>query len=254
MGNGQSNQQEPDKVETTQLSAKEEDEKETYKDVCEDQAMKCNRDEVDILLRSLLSAIHIDRQSQRIRFVSREAVIEVLHRLDAWLSLLEDIQEDQVDLVFAHLLAMKSMVLACSKHYYDSLSSESEILISLYRTLSIFSQWSFHSINQPLNLMCIFFFPESALLSFCSAIEKYGQFRENGKAIYTAEMHKLNVPRSIVDFRNDLLHGSRVKANETDLVYQAVKAVRWLFTYFWPNLTVKQDEKEQSMSLPMTDW
>lgn len=155
MGIGQSNQK-PDNVERSQLSAKKEDEEEKYKDVCDDQAMNRKRDEVDILLRSLLSAIHIDRQSHRVRFVSRETVIEVLHRLDTWLSFLEDIQEDQVDLVSAHLLAMKSMVLACSKHYYDSLSSDSEILISLYRTLSFCHSEHFTPPTN-LHLMYIFF-------------------------------------------------------------------------------------------------
>lgn len=68
----------------------------------------------------------------------------------------------------------------------------------------------------------------------------------NGQPIYMADMHKLAVPHSIVNLRNDLVHGSRVKPDKSDHFYQAIKSVRWLFTYFWPNLSVERDDDGQS--------
>lgn len=97
---------------------------EVYKDVFED-----DNDEVDNLVQTLTASIKVDRKLQRIRLASYEAVNKVILMLDTWLSILEDVEE--LDLVHAHFVAMKSMVTTCSKHCFDSL--DSHVLISLYR-------------------------------------------------------------------------------------------------------------------------
>lgn len=100
------------------------DDTEVYKDVFED-----DDDEVDNLVKTLTASIKVDRKLHRIRLASREAVNKLIIMLDTWLSILEDVEE--LDLVHAHFVAMKSMVTTCSKHCFESL--DSHVLVSLYR-------------------------------------------------------------------------------------------------------------------------
>lgn len=61
---------------------------------------------------------------------------------------------------------------------------------------------------------------------------------ESGDQLASREMHRLYVPHSIVDVRDNLVHGTRELPGLETLILTVVKCFTWYGKYFWPNLSI----------------